>query len=72
MSQVIQKQYPIDEFSLETFPGVTFTQPSATLDFSDEPVAGWFIEPGMVREVRFNLFYYTHSICIMHIHYADY
>ena len=57
-------QYPTDEFSLETFPGVTFTQPSATLDFSDKPVAGWFIEPGMLRKVRFNVFYMqTNKLC---------
>ena len=28
-------------------------QPSATLDFSDEPVAGWFLQQGMLRKVRF-------------------
>ena len=33
------------------------TQPSATLDFSDEPVVGWFIEPGMLRKVRLTIDY---------------
>ena len=47
---------------------VTFTQPSATLDFSDEPVVGWFIKPGMLRKVRFNPFYTLeniHAVCIL-------
>ena len=61
-----EKQYPTDEFSLETFPGVTFTQPSATIDFSDEPVVGWFM-PGMLRKVRFKLVLHLQicTLCIM-------
>ena len=43
---------------MEHFPGVTFAQPSATLDFSDEPVAGWFLQQGMqLRKVRFTCLY---------------
>ena len=64
MSQVIEKQYPTDEFSLDHFSGVTFTQSSsATLDFSVEPVAGWFLQPGMLRKVRFT----CQISCIMYL-----
>ena len=68
-------QYLTDKFSLETSPGVTFTQPSATLDFSDEPVAGWFIEPGMLRKVRLtcSIYHTCSKNALIYIHnYADY
>ena len=50
--QVIEDHYPSYEYSLEGNI-VRFTQPTATLDYSFEPAAGWLIKHAdMIQYVR--------------------
>ena len=50
--QVIEEQYPSYRYSLRG-DIVSFTQPTATLDYSFEPAAGWLIKHAdMIQYVR--------------------
>ena len=69
--QRIEEQYPLDKYLSVNRTGVTFTEPSATLRYDLEPVAGWFIttQGDTTRKVR--IFFSKPSTSLALLYIAD-